>query len=90
MTIGAMRALREAQLAIPDEVALVAFDDFQWADLFTPRLTTMAQPCREMGASAVRLLLSQLADPGRAPRSIRLVAQFMHRESCGCNSPSGP
>jgi LacI family transcriptional regulator, galactose operon repressor len=37
MTIGAMRALREAPLAIPDDVALVAFDDFEWADLFTPR-----------------------------------------------------
>src|SRR3989440_1214790 len=89
MTIGAMRALREAQLAIPDEVALVAFDDFDWADPFTPGLTTMAQPCREMGASAVRLLLSRLADPRRAPRTIRLVARFMHRESCGCSSGSG-
>ena len=89
MTIGAMRALREAQLAIPDEVALVAFDDFEWADLFTPRLTTVAQPCREMGASAVRLLLSRLADPRRAPRTIRLAAQFMYRESCGCSSGSG-
>ena len=70
-------------------MALVAFDDFEWADLFTPRLTTMAQPCREMGASAVRLLLSRLADPRRAPRTIRLVARFMHRESCGCSSDSG-
>jgi LacI family transcriptional regulator len=86
MTIGAMRALREARLAIPGDVALVAFDDFEWADLFTPRLTTMAQPCREMGSSAVRLLLSQITDPGWAPRSIRLAAQFVHRESCGCGA----
>jgi LacI family transcriptional regulator len=89
MTIGAMRALREAGLTIPDDMALVAFDDFEWADLFTPRLTTIAQPCREMGASAVRLLLSQITDPGWTPRSIRLAAQFVHRESCGCSFGSG-
>jgi LacI family transcriptional regulator len=89
MTIGAMKALREAGLAVPGDVALVAFDDFEWADLFAPRLTTMAQPCREMGASAVRLLLSQIADPGLAPRSIRLAAHFVHRQSCGCGLGSG-
>lgn len=84
MTIGAMMALREAQLAVPDDMAVVAFDDFEWAGLFRPRLTTIAQPCREMGASAFRLLLSRLSDPGRAPQSVRLAAQFIHRESCGC------
>jgi LacI family transcriptional regulator len=89
MTIGAMKALREARLTIPSDIALVAFDDFEWADLFTPSLTTMAQPCREIGGSAVRLLLSQLTDPGRAPQSIRLSAHFVHRESCGCSSGSG-
>jgi LacI family transcriptional regulator len=90
MTIGALRALREARLTVPGDVALVAFDDFEWADLFTPRLTTMAQPCREMGASAVRLLFSQVTDRAWAPRSIRLAPQFVHRESCGCSLGSGP
>jgi LacI family transcriptional regulator len=84
MTIGTMRALSEAGLGVPGDVAVVAFDDFEWADLFTPRLTTMAQPCREMGSSAVRLLLSRLNDPAQAPRSLRLAATFVHRDSCGC------
>jgi LacI family transcriptional regulator len=90
MTIGAMRALRDSGLAIPGDVALVAFDDFRWTDLFTPRLTTVAQPSREMGATAVRLLLSRLTNPDRTPRSIRLAAKFMHRESCGCGSGCDP
>jgi LacI family transcriptional regulator len=47
--------------------SLAAFDDFEWADLFSPRLTTVAQPCLEIGARAVRLLLSRLADPTRRP-----------------------
>lgn len=84
MTIGTIRALGEAGLAVPRDVAVVAFDDFEWADLFTPRLTTIAQPCREMGSSAVKLLLSRLNDPVQPPRSIRLAADFVHRDSCGC------
>ena len=88
MTIGTMRALREARLRIPQDIALVAFDDFEWADLFSPRLTTIAQPCLEIGAEAVRLLLSRLADPSLPPRTVRLEPEFMRRESCGCaNTP---
>jgi LacI family transcriptional regulator len=88
MTIGTMAAIRDAGLSVPGDVAMVAFDDFEWAELFSPRLTTMAQPCREMGSSAVRLLLSRLNEPAQAPRSIRLAADFVHRDSCGC--PAGP
>jgi LacI family transcriptional regulator len=84
MTIGAMRALREAGLAVPRDMALAAFDDFEWADLFSPRLTTVAQPCLEIGAHAVRLLLGRLADPTLPPRTVRLEPSFMCRESCGC------
>ena len=84
MTIGTMAALGEAGLSVPADIALVAFDDFEWADYFSPRLTTLAQPCREMGATAIRLLLSQLDGPAEPPRSVRLAPRFMHRESCGC------
>lgn len=84
MTIGTLRALREAGKRVPDDVALTAFDDFEWADLLTPRLTTMAQPRFDLGTTAVRLLMDRLADPHRPPRTVRLAPQFMHRESCGC------
>lgn len=84
MTIGAMRAVRELGLRVPDDLALVAFDDFEWADLFQPRLTTIAQPTYALGAQAVRMLLERIAEPDRAPRSVRLTPQFVHRESCGC------
>ncbi|HEV7898214.1 MAG TPA: LacI family DNA-binding transcriptional regulator [Planosporangium sp.] len=84
MTIGTMRALREAGLVVPRDIALAAFDDFEWADLFSPRLTTVAQPCLEIGAQAVRLLLSRLADPTLPPRTVRLEPSFRRRESCGC------
>ncbi|MFD8544623.1 LacI family DNA-binding transcriptional regulator [Streptomyces sp. NPDC059649] len=88
MTIGAMRALRERGKTVPTDIALIAFDDFEWADLFTPRLTTVAQPCHDMGTEAVRLLLSRLKDPDLPPRTVRMPPELMHRDSCGCPAPS--
>lgn len=90
MTIGTMRALRDAGLSVPGDIALVAFDDFEWSDLFSPRLTTVAQPEREMAAAAVSLLLDRLADPGIEARQIRLDPVLQHRDSCGCGRPDDP
>ncbi|MFF7646658.1 substrate-binding domain-containing protein [Streptomyces canus] len=84
MTIGALRALRERGLSVPDDLALCCFDDFAWADLFSPRLTAIAQPSREIGAQAVRVLLERLDSPDRPARTVRLDCTFMHRTSCGC------
>lgn len=84
MTIGALRALRERGLSVPGDLALCCFDDFTWADLFEPRLTAIAQPSKEIGAQAVRLLLDRLASPDRPARVVRLPCTFVHRSSCGC------
>ncbi len=84
MTIQALRGLQELGLVVPDDVALASFDDFEWADLFHPRLTTMAQPIADIAREGVRLLLSRIATPTLAPRTVRFPATFMHRESCGC------
>ncbi|GAA4950551.1 hypothetical protein GCM10023238_16110 [Streptomyces heliomycini] len=88
MTIGALRALRAHGLSVPGDIALCCFDDFAWADLFTPRLTAIAQPSRDLGARAVRVLLDRLAEPDRPARTERLPCAFVHRASCGC--PDGP
>jgi LacI family transcriptional regulator len=84
MAIGVLHTLRDRGLSVPGDIALVAFDDFEWSDLFHPRLTVIAQPVTEIGAQAVSLLLSRLDDPDREPQSIRLQPTFVHRESCGC------
>jgi LacI family transcriptional regulator len=88
MTIGLLRAIAERGLSVPDDLALVAFDDFEWADLFAPRLTVIRQPTTELGSRAVELLLSRLEDPTRPPRTERLEAMFVHRNSCGCTGRS--
>lgn len=89
MTIGVMQALREAKVRIPDDVALAAFDDFAWADLFSPRLTVVAQPFTEIAATAVHLLLARIADPDAPPTTRRLAPTLHVRESCGCLCPAG-
>lgn len=88
MTIGAMQALGEAGLRVPDDLAVVGFDDFPWANWFAPRLTVIAQPCTEIGSEATRLLLRRIGEPGLAPETHRLSSSFVHRDSCGCDERS--
>ena len=84
MTLGAMHALRDAQLDVPGQMALVGFDDFDWADFFVPRLTLIAQPVNDLGARAVHLLLQRMATPDAPPQSVRLAPSLQLRNSCGC------
>lgn len=84
MTIGAMNALRDLGHRVPDDIALVGFDDFEWANSFAPRLTVIAQPCHEMGVHATGLLLKRMNDGDRRSRTVRLTAELKIRNSCGC------
>ncbi|NVZ70836.1 LacI family DNA-binding transcriptional regulator [Pseudomonas costantinii] len=84
MTLGAMHALRDAQLEVPGQMALVGFDDFDWADFFVPRLTLIAQPVKELGALAVNLLLQRMATPAAPIQRVHLAPTLQYRNSCGC------
>ena len=84
MTIGSMQALRESGRRVPTDIALVGFDDFEWADSFEPRLTVIAQPCHAIGVRAMDLLLKRMGNPGRRPQTIRLETKIIIRNSCGC------
>lgn len=94
-TIGIIGAIRARGLRVPDDVAVIGFDDFEWADAFEPRLTLMEQPCREIGRTAAELVQARIAAV-KAPRSVvRLRPHLVVRESCGCGRnglrpPSGP
>lgn len=85
MTIGAMQALGEAALRVPDDVALVGFDDFDWANFFSPRLTVIAPPNDELGTRAVNLLIKRIGKPDGTRRTIRLRPHLRLRNSCGCS-----
>jgi LacI family transcriptional regulator len=88
MTIGVMGVLHTSGVKVPDDLALVAFDDFEWAASFQPRLTAIAQPIQHIGAQAVDLLTAQMADRRIPPRTVRLDPTLMIRESCGCLPPT--
>ena len=88
MTIRALAALRASGLRVPQDLALVGLDDYSWADLFEPRLTTVAQPLTAIGARAVELLLRRISDPAAPVETLRMTAHIQHRSSCGC-SPEG-
>ncbi|WP_397452977.1 LacI family DNA-binding transcriptional regulator [Pseudomonas sp. NA-150] len=84
MTLGAMHALRDAKIAVPEQMALVGFDDFDWADFFVPRLTVIAQPVKALGERAVQLLLRRIEAPDSETLSVRLAPTLRIRNSCGC------
>lgn len=82
-----MSVLQEARargLRIGQDLAVVSYDDVEWAELVDPSLTAMAQPIEEIGRTAVRLLLARITDPTRPPETIRLAPTLKHRRSCGC------
>lgn len=79
MAAGALRAIRELGLAVPRDVAIVAFDDSPWCALTSPQLTVVAQPAYEIGRVAAELLVT--AGDKRTSRTIVLTPQLIVRES---------
>ena len=85
MTIGAMRELQRLELQVPGDIALVTFDDFDWADVFSPHLTAIGQPISEIAERAVGMLLERIAGTGGEPRTERPAGLWRQRDSCGCS-----
>lgn len=85
MTLGAFRAVHELGIRIPDEVALIGFDDMPWATSLNPPLTAVSQPSQEIGSSAAGLLLDRIARPERALRHVILDSSLVIRKSCGAS-----
>jgi LacI family fructose operon transcriptional repressor len=81
LTAGALQAIQASNLAIPDGVALVGFDETTWASLVQPAITLIAQPTDEIGKTATELLLQRIADPSRATRKVILQGELRVRGS---------
>jgi LacI family transcriptional regulator len=87
MAIGVVRTLTARGIRIPEEVAVVGFDDIFPASLTDPPLTTVHQPMRKIGERGCDRLLERITDPTLRPRIELLPAELVLRASCGC--PSG-
>ena len=86
MAVGALKVIREHGLRVPQDVALVGFDDIPMAAALDPALTTVRQPIEQLGSMAAGLLLNRLENPtdGLAPVDrVILPAKLVVRESCG-------
>src|SRR5829696_5200830 len=84
VALGAIEGVRASGLEVPDDVALVCFDDIEHASRLYPFLTVMAQPAETLGTLGTQLLLERIE--ARAPERSRVVvlpAQFIVRRSCG-------
>ncbi len=83
MAVGAMRALREKGHRIPDDVAIVGYDDIPMAAYSHPPLTTIHQPMQEVGEIATGKLIELIDDPDAEREEILLKTKLVRRGSCG-------
>ncbi|HET7415405.1 MAG TPA: LacI family DNA-binding transcriptional regulator [Arthrobacter sp.] len=82
LSLGVARAVRHSGVSVPRDMSLIVYGDSQWGELFSPTLTTVTVPYREMGltvASSVAGILSD--DDGAAPKVTRMPAKLLVRES---------
>lgn len=85
-TIRVLRALRSLRIRVPDEVALIGFDDLETADLLSVPLSAVRQPAAEMGRAAAERMIEQLQTESihTSPQILKLPAELIVRQSCGC------
>jgi len=83
MAIGAMRAVREADLKVPEDIAFVGFDDLPFPNSPEPSLSTIRQPVLQFSISAVEILLDLIENGINPPRHIILDTELIIRKSCG-------
>jgi DNA-binding LacI/PurR family transcriptional regulator len=76
-----MRTLNLLNWRIPETIAVAGFDDVQYATMLSPSLTTIRQPCRELGRSAVKVLLERIENPDLPARQILHSYELVVRES---------
>ena len=81
IAVGAMRYLRSRGIRVPEDIAIVGFDDSVLATMATPPLTTVRQPVEELGRTTTWRLLAQLAGERHLPPSILLPTELILRSS---------
>jgi DNA-binding LacI/PurR family transcriptional regulator len=81
LTLGALGALTECRLKVPDDIALVGFDDEEWMHVVTPPLTAVRQPIQEMAHAAWGRLMARVDGDSSPPQQFRLPCTIEIRES---------
>lgn len=91
MTMGVLSCLKARGLRIPEDIALVSYDDLPWTQHVAPPLTTVWQPQRELGATAAEILIQRLQGSLTGePRLVTLKTKLVIRRSCGAPATQPP
>jgi len=83
MTLGALKILQQHHIKIPEDMAIIGYDDTPWAEISTPPLTTVKQPSYDMGVAATELLIKKITNPQSSTTNIVLSSELIIRGSCG-------
>jgi LacI family transcriptional regulator len=83
MALGALQAIQDAGLRIPDDIAVIGFDDFPAAKTSSPPLTTVRQPVEQSGSFAVEMLIDNINSQNEQAHHTILPVELMIRGSCG-------
>lgn len=81
VALGAYQAINNAGKRIPQELAVIGFDDIPWAAYFSPPLTTIRLPARDIGRQAARLLMAMLEEQAIESADILLPTELILRDS---------
>ncbi|ADD03335.1 transcriptional regulator, LacI family [Thermoanaerobacter italicus Ab9] len=82
MTIGALEFLQEQNLKIPEDVAIIGFDDYEWTKIISPPLTVVKQYPYDLGIKAAEVLLDRIKNPKKKYKEYRLPTKLVIRHSC--------
>jgi len=83
MAFGAMQAIREKGMKVPDDYSIVGFDDMYFSSISSPQLTTVAQPLKEMATQAFKSIKEEISEnPPREKKHHFLDTRLVVRESC--------
>jgi LacI family transcriptional regulator len=87
ITVEVLRHLQKTKVRMPQEMALVAFDEFDAASMVSPQITVVRQPVAELGRKAVTLLLRRIDGSEAGPtKQVIVPTELLIRESCGCRA----
>jgi len=88
MALGAIYAVQDSGLRVPEDLAVVGYDNRNFTKTFRPKITTVNLPVIEMGRVAAELLLKQLAEGRKEEEEIKVKGQLIVRETCGAPESS--
>lgn len=87
MAVGVVRALIDHGIKVPEDLAVVGFDDFDFSASYYVPLTTYRQPLRNTGFLAAKMLMQQIENNGLRPLQAELIGKLVERESSGAKKP---